>query len=214
MGSTGQGLAMLLAALAIGSSGACRSAEQLDAGTEADTLGAAYLLASSGCRFVRAHRFTDPEALAREYVQRGTEAQYLYLGDSVVGQPFESWIAWADSAFLCAGQMPGYRRVPCDLRVITGYTLGRLEWSGATAVVPVIYEAAGELDQTGFHPEPRSETVNVLLRRTFWGWRVDRPDPLQRLNISILAGRLHLSPDTQAQLRLFCQQRPELRCDL
>lgn len=84
---------------------------------------------------------------------------------------------------------------------------------GDSTVVYVVYAELGTLDPQGFQPALRSDTIRVIARRTYWGWRIDHPDPVFRHLAWVISSRLHLPIATQIQLSEFGARLPAARCN-
>jgi hypothetical protein len=71
---------------------------------------------------------------------------------------------------------------------------------GDRALVPVQYHELGRLEVGKFSAAQGEHEINVVVRKTPWGWRIDDPATSQRISVDAALSRIHLSPATQQQL--------------
>ena len=128
--------------------------------------------ADSTCEFIRAALHPDPSALVTEFVARDAQGQFLSANQ------------WLDSATTC----PGHTAGPDAFTVVVDSRSGESRVARDSATYTVIYRrlgrtAYGKGGTLTLIPEVRAETLDYVLYRTPYGWRVDHPDIPQRVRL-------------------------------
>ena len=157
--------------------------------------------ADMSCGTVKTAAFADPEALAREYLTRMNDGQFLSRWEDVDGGEHATYTPWLRSAVLCPARLPpiAYPFVAPAI-IVARYSAGPVKRSGDTATVSVSYDEVGFLEKGVFTPRRRTEAIDIALQLTPWGWRIAKPEDTQRVSAPAAGSRIHLSTATQQQL--------------
>ena len=157
-------------------------------------------LTASTCDIVRTNQFDDPGALVAEYVRRVEDGQFLSRWEGVGNHPGPQWTAWLRSAVLCPARLAPIRSVAPAV-IIARYSVGEPKRSGDGAVVTILYDELGSLNGGVFREARQRHSVDIIVQRTPWGWRVTDPDSTQWVSVSAAMSGIHLSNETQRLLQ-------------
>ena len=190
---------VLLAAIAC-TSASCRSGGTIAAADASQPPGT--YVTDPECRFIRTNQVADPQALVSEYVRRTDDGQFLSRWEGVQDHAGPAWIAWLESAVTCPGRLLLQPTPPQIAPVIISgrYSVGVARLSGDRAIVPVRYHELGRLEFGKFSVARRQHDINIVVRKTPWGWRIEYPATSQRVSVDAALSRIHLLRATQEQL--------------
>jgi hypothetical protein len=158
--------------------------------------------AGPACDTVQTYAFPAPADLVRQYLGRMNDGQFLSRWEDVdPSSVFGSYWPWLRGAVLCPAQLPPIGPGVAPAVVVARYSAGAVELSGESAVVTVTFDELGRLERGAFTAARRQRSMSLPLRRTPWGWRVERHDAEQHVSVAAALRRIHLGSATQEQIR-------------